>query len=69
MQKSQTGNPEITRWRDSSPTPKMQMWGHSGTSGRSCFPGCLKVTLFSSSFPGPLSGALICSWCELHKVR
>ena len=31
-------------------THNMQLWGHSGTSGRSCLPACLQVPLFFPPF-------------------
>ena len=48
-------------------THNTQLWGHSGTSGRSCITYCLQVLLISFSFPGPPSGTLSHSWWGLHK--
>ena len=61
-QKSRLEYSQRTVWRDASilnaATHNKQLWGHSGTSGRSCIPACLQVHLISFSFPGLLSGNL-----------
>ena len=46
----------------------MLLWGHPETYGGSCIPAYLQVPLASSSFPGPPSGTLTCSWPGSLKV-